>query len=178
MANLYEAQIITPAAKVDGPLVVFDAGAGGASAMLIHFKGPQSWTASLAPGNSDFSCTARLWESDEFIVVVHGQAYLIDAITRELKRYFGGFVEGVLVIPHLDLLVYHNGLWVEGLFSSGYAWQTTRLSWDGFRHLKIDGDDLIGEAYDPISNSWHDFTVDLSTGEAVGGSYQPHKQEL
>ena len=52
-----------------------------------------------------------------------------------------------------------------------YAWQTRRLSWDGLRNLALDGDDLIGEAYDPTDQSWHAFSVDLSTGEAQGGSY-------
>jgi hypothetical protein len=171
MITSYEVEIISPAAGCDGPLVVFDAGASGTSGMRVCFRGPDHWTASLALGNGDYSGTARLWDSDEFVVVARGQAYIIDAKTRELKNCFGGFVAGLLAIPHLDLLVHHNGLWVEGLFSSGFAWQTRRLSWDGLRSLAIDGDDLVGEAYDPIDKSWHPFSVDLCTGEATGGSY-------
>lgn len=171
MTPTYEAEIVSAVTDSDGPLVMFDAGAGGASAMLVRFNGPQSWTASLAPGNGDYNGSARLWESDEFVIVTRGQAYIIDAATRELKSCFGGFVAGLLAIPHLDLLVYHNGLWVEGLFSSGFAWQTRRLSWDGLRQLTLDGDDLIGEAYDPTNQRWHRFSVDLCTGEAQGGSY-------
>ncbi|TWT74503.1 hypothetical protein Pla123a_33260 [Posidoniimonas polymericola] len=55
--------------------------------------------------------------------------------------------------------------------ASGLAWKTRRLSWDGFRELRVAGSSLFGEAYTPMGDSWHEFEVDLETGEAVGGSY-------
>ncbi len=140
-------------------------------AALVRFDGPKPWTGRFAPGHGGVTTVVRLWESEAFLVVSRGQAYVVDAATRELQRSFGGWVEWILVVPHLDLLVFHNRLWVEGLFSSGLAWQTRRLSWDGLRNLTLDGDALVGEAYDPGPKQWVRVSVDLSTGDAVGGSY-------
>jgi hypothetical protein len=38
------------------------------------------------------------------------------------------------------------------------------------RNLKLVGSTIIGEALDP-DDSWREFSVDLTTGVAVGGSY-------
>jgi hypothetical protein len=176
MGNEYEAELISAPIDDGQKPVVFDAGSGtaaenGAGALIVRFSGPSTWLASFAPGHGSYCGVARLWESDDFVVVSHGQAYVVDAAGQELRRCFGGFVEWLLVIPHLDLLVFHNRLWVEGLFSSGFAWQTRRLSWDGIRALAIDGDALVGEAHDPSAQTWFRFSIDLCTGEAEGGSY-------
>lgn len=138
--------------------------------LLVRFDGPAPWWGRFEGGRGGYTGVDRLWESDEFLVVSRGQGYVVDAATREVRLTFGGYVEFVLLVPHLDLLIFHNGLWIEGLFSSGLAWQTRRLA-AGMRGLGLDGDALVGEAFDPTTSSWVRFSVDLSTGEAEGGSY-------
>lgn len=138
--------------------------------LLVRFDGPEPWWGRFAGGRGGYTGVARLWESDEFLVVNRGQGYVVDAAARQVLQTFGGFVEWVLVVPHLDLLIFHNGLWIEGLFSSGLAWQTRRLA-AGMRALGLDGDSLVGEAFDPATHAWSRFSVDLSTGEVEGGSY-------
>lgn len=159
------------------PVVDHAAGDGDAAApgpheagLLVRFDGPEAWWGRFAGGRGGYSGVARLWESDEFLVVNRGQGYVVDAGTREVRLTFGGFVEWVLVVPHLDLLIFHNGLWIEGLFSSGLAWQTHRLG-ASLQKLGVEADSLVGEAFDPATHAWVRFSVDLSTGEAEGGSY-------
>jgi hypothetical protein len=177
MAPLYEAELLLDPAG-EGAIDFAAQGEESGAAFptpeppaVVRFDGPEAWTGRFAPGQGEFTAVARLWESDDFVVVARGQAYLVEAASRELKRSFGGFVDWLLVVPHLDLLVFHNRLWIEGLFSSGLAWQTRRVSANGLRNIVLEGDALVGEAFDPAAKSWVRFSVDLSTGEAEGGSY-------
>jgi hypothetical protein len=68
-------------------------------------------------------------------------------------------------------LIIGNGLWFEALAASGMSWRSRRLSWDGVRNVRIDDSRLRGEAWNPVDDCWNEFTLDLQTGDVVGGSY-------
>ena len=38
--------------------------------------------------------------------------------------------------------------------------------------LKIDGQNLTGESWDPLTDKWVPFQLDLITGQSVGGSFR------
>jgi hypothetical protein len=50
-------------------------------------------------------------------------------------------------------------------------WRTRRVSWDGVRKVALKDFSLFGEAYNPMDDSWHSFSVNLRDGKSVGGSY-------
>jgi hypothetical protein len=54
---------------------------------------------------------------------------------------------------------------------NGVCWQTPRISWDGLRKFELLDAGIRGEAYDPPSDGWVQFELNLHTGDVVGGSY-------
>ncbi|WP_146588924.1 hypothetical protein [Posidoniimonas polymericola] len=137
----------------------------------FHSSAGDPWVGNFQGGLGECEGVYREPGLRHLIVVSAGQAYVVDPEERALVRTFGGGICHVLPVPDLELLVFDNGIWLEGMGASGLAWKTRRLSWDGFRELRVAGSSLFGEAYTPMGDSWHEFEVDLETGEAVGGSY-------
>ena len=133
--------------------------------------GGESWVGNFQGGFGECDGVYPEPGSVHLIVVSAGQAYVIDPENRALVRTFGGAIQGVLSVPDLGLLVFDNGIWLEGLGACGLNWKTRRLSWDGFRQIRLVGTSLCGEAYAPHANTWHGFEVNLETGHAKGGSY-------
>jgi hypothetical protein len=39
------------------------------------------------------------------------------------------------------------------------------------KDLEVRDEQLIGEAWSPLDDRWHDFKLDLNDGSAEGGSY-------
>ena len=50
-------------------------------------------------------------------------------------------------------------------------WHTPRISWDGFQNVRLEAEQLAGEAWSPVEDRWLPFSVDLETGRIDGGSY-------
>jgi hypothetical protein len=105
------------------------------------------------------------------IVVAGGQAYIVDPETRELMDTFGGQIEYVAEVTELQEIVFGNGLELKAIGTEGLRWKTPRLSWDGMRSVIRVGTKLSGESYNPLSDSWAPFSVDLINGNTEGGSY-------
>jgi hypothetical protein len=106
------------------------------------------------------------------IVVAGGTAYVVDPRSRTLVRHFGGDIADVVELADREMLIFGNGLWFEAMAADGIRWRSERISWDGMRRVRREGDVLKGEAYDPIGKTeWSAFEVDVSTGESTGGSY-------
>jgi hypothetical protein len=105
------------------------------------------------------------------IVIANGQAYVIGPETRELVSEFGGQIEFSLEVIELQEIVFGNGLWFIAIGPEGLRWKSHRLSWDGMRLIRRDGYILTGESYNPMSDSWSSFSIDIKSGTTEGGSY-------
>jgi hypothetical protein len=105
------------------------------------------------------------------IVVATGQAYIVEPESRALLDHFGADIASVVEVPEIDALLFTNGLWFEAYGASGLLWRSRRVSWDGVRSLSRTKLTLHGEAYSPLDDAWHPFSLDLASGHAKGGSY-------
>ena len=108
------------------------------------------------------------------IVVAGGQAYHVDPETKDLLYQFGGIISEVVREPSRGLLIFADDLRLWAMSASGVRWETERISWDGIRGLAIEGQSVMGEAYDPMSDGWRRFSVEIETGKVKGGSYRAH----
>jgi hypothetical protein len=54
--------------------------------------------------------------------------------------------------------------------SSGIAWTTERLTWEGLTIVDIKGDKLLGRGWDALADKEVPFEVDLRTGKHTGGA--------
>jgi hypothetical protein len=104
------------------------------------------------------------------IVISGGQGYVVDPDDRTQREYLGGQIEDVLLVPGRGVLV-GNGLWFVLVGPGGTLWTSGRISWDGMRRLRVDGLSLNGESWDPLTESWIPFELDISTGHPTGGSF-------
>jgi hypothetical protein len=130
------------------------------------------WVGNFQPGIYGKSAVLAIpHRRDQAVVVAKGQGYLVEPATREFVRAFGGNISEVFVIEVRRVVIFGNGLWFECIGPDGPRWRTRRISWDGIADARIDGDQLRGQAYDPMNEGWTAFGVDIDTGEVSGGSY-------
>jgi hypothetical protein len=131
----------------------------------------ESWVGNFISALCGVSGVFSHPDGRHLIVLSAGEGYVIDPETRQCVHCFGGQVVNVIPIPQLELLVVGNGLWFEAIGRNGILWKSPRISWDGMRNLEVHDFVLSGEAYDPMTNDWRPFKVDVLSGKPNGGSY-------
>ena len=110
-------------------------------------------------------------------MVSEGQCYIVNPETREadpLKLIIIDLIE----VPTLNLLLLQDPHSFTALSRAGILWETRRISWDGFRKLRIDVEHLLGEAFIPYGDPWRPFNLDLISGEVVGGDYLKDQERV
>jgi hypothetical protein len=137
----------------------------------INPQAGSSWVGNFQGGIGGFRNVFDHPNRRDLIVVADGQGYVVDPESRALVAHFGGDISDLIEVPEIDALVVTNGIWLEAYGASGSLWRTRRLSWDGVRLLDRNGLKLQGEAYSPLDDCWHPFSVELSSGKCEGGSY-------
>ena len=127
------------------------------------------WTANFQRGMTALDLVAESPTGTTFLVVAGGQGYVVAPNERRCLRTFGGQIEHALLRP--GHLVVSDGFYVEATDGEHLLWRTRRVSWDGIVGLRIEGERALGEAYDPMTDEWIPFSVDLANREVEGGSY-------
>ena len=140
----------------------------------FHPRSSESWVGNFQSGRHGFTGALPHPDGRTVIVVAGGQAYHVDPETRVLLRQFGGRISEVMKEQGRGLLIFADDLRLWAMSASGTRRETRRISWDGIRGLTLDGDSIVGEAHDPMSDSWCRFSVDVETGKVTGGSYRAH----
>lgn len=141
--------------------------------LVVEFtpEGGRAWIGNFQRGGTGLDVVRASPAGVSIVVVAGGQAYVVDPESRRCVRTFGGDIE--IFLPFADRLVFGNGLWLEATDGERPLWRTSRLSWDGMRNLRVDGETIVGESYDPMTDEWTAFAVEIATGEYVGGSHPP-----
>lgn len=109
--------------------------------------------------------------SRAIVVVAGGSGYLVDAETRRLVREIGFDIQRIWFDDGAQAMIVSNGLWFEALDAEKVVWRSHRVSWDGIRNMEQAGRTLTGEAFDPMTDRWLPFSLNLTSGEIQGGSY-------
>jgi hypothetical protein len=132
------------------------------------------WVGNFQPGLSRFSAVEVLPNGKHVLVVSGGAGYIVDPATRSLMRELGGAIIGLLRYESANLLVVnHQGIAFEAIGSSGTVWKTARISWDGFRNVRVAADEIVGEAWRPFGQEWVPFSVNILNGQVEGGAEGP-----
>jgi hypothetical protein len=98
--------------------------------------------------------------------VAGGYAYLmntVDPIQWEWVEYRPVLSVTPIVQQRLLLFAGHQSLVAYG--STGKAWETRRISWEGVKILKISETSLTGLGWDLMTDQEYEFEVNLQTGE-------------
>lgn len=131
----------------------------------------ESWIGNFQPGLSSYNCVITHPDGQRVIVISGGDVYVVEPSTKKVEEMFGGTVEFAAFASAIKALVFGNGLWFEIVYVNGSRATTRRISWDGMARIEIVGDQLRGEAYDPMSGSVTPFEVNLLDATHTGGSY-------
>lgn len=144
-----------------------------AEGLVVEFTLPTSetWVGNFQPGAEGTSVALAAPDATQAIVVSRGQGYVVDPTTRTLVRYFGGAICEVLFLPEQPALIVGNGLWFERVEKGETVWKSRRISWDGMMGVRVAGSTVVGEAYNPMTDDWTPFEIDIETGEVRGGTY-------
>jgi len=139
--------------------------------LVVEFlpEGADNWVGNFQRGLTAYDRVLNVPRSNRIIVVAGGQAYELDPVTRTCERTFGAQIMQAWSIE--DVLVFSNGLWMEAMGCSGLKWRSRRISWDGFRSLRLEGGKISGESWSPGDDEWKPFSLSIATGEVEGGSY-------
>ena len=146
-------------------------------ALQIYFRSrPEAETAmaTFALGFADPSLPHGIWSCpnpQQMCAIAGGYAYVVD-VNRpdEWIQIPYRPVTWVDAAPEHKLLLFasFHRLWALGVH--GKAWETSRLSWEGLRVTRIDGQQLHGFGWDLETDTEIPFTVDLATGDHTGGA--------
>lgn len=140
---------------------------------VVEFTPPDapSWVGNFQRGMTSLDVVIASRGDGTVTVIAGGQAYVVDPGSRSCVRTFGGQIEHVFDLA--DRTVFSNGLWLEATDGERLLWRTRRLSWDGMMEVRVAGERIVGNAYDPMTDEWAPFSVEIANGEAQGGSYPP-----
>lgn len=136
----------------------------------FEFSDGVSWVGNFQPGLTKFSSVFEQENGNTHLVISGGQAYVVRTETGELLAEFGGFIEWAHSAGNYGKILTSNGVAFSLSSGAQTIWQTTRLSWDGFRNLELTSDVLKGEGW-CFDETWHPFEVNLENGKSVGGGY-------
>lgn len=155
------------------PVELEESDRSGAYLRVIPGSGP-AWVGFFALGfDSDqvVSAVCSTPDPDSFCAVVGGYAYLVKAgDPTQWRRVEQRPVVDLRVLSKQGLMVFAGFTSITALGSSGIAWTTERLTWEGLTITEIRGDKLRGHGWDAPSDKEVPFEVDLKTGEHTGGA--------
>jgi hypothetical protein len=166
--------LILPARQFAYPAQVEEVERGALEIMIRPAAGAP-FLATCALGFAGDNVPSGIWACPDpawICAVAGGYAYLLD--THDPARWAQVAyrpVTHVTVVPEPALLVFAGFHSLLAWGSSGKVWETGRLSWDGLRITAVSGETLQGMGWDMTSDRELEFTVNLKTGEHVGGGY-------
>ncbi len=133
-----------------------------------------NWVANFRPGWTKYYNTFDFPDKKTIVVIAGGQGYVMSPDDEKPKFTFGLTITDVLQTTDGSLICADNVYIIFLDNSNGQLWVSERISWDGIKDLKISGDTLYGQAYDPTNSiqEWSDFSINLKTKEITGGTYR------
>ncbi len=133
-----------------------------------------AWTGFFALGFDSDQVVSEICSTpdpDSFCTVVGGYAYMVKADNpAQWTRVEQRPVVDLRVLSQQGLLLFAGFTTITAVGSSGIAWTTERLSWEGLTITDIKGDKLLGHGWDALADKEVPFEVDLKTGKHTGGS--------
>lgn len=131
------------------------------------------WIGNFLGGETKCSAVLDHPNETDVIVVAKGEAYVIDLNGRTIRdRIARGDITAAIPLPSLGLVIFQGYVDFTAVGADGSGWISPRISWDGFRNIKVMGTKLAGDAYTPVEDAWVPFTLDLLTGNCTDGVYE------
>jgi hypothetical protein len=142
--------------------------------LVVRFDpaGVEPWVGNFQRGTTTYNTVIVHPDGRQVIVIAGGRGYIVAPETRrETRCPMPSTINLAIPMPEFNQVVLGTDLEFGAIRADGTGWKSGRLSWDGITNVSISGTTLTGEAYSPLDRSWYQFTLDLLTGESLGGTY-------
>ncbi len=138
---------------------------------VVEFNPPgaNAWVGNFQPGSTSLYRLIEEPANATVLVIAGGQGYAVDERSGELVAVLDSDIEFVERSARAPMTVTGDNLGFASYLDGRLLWRTRRVSWDGFRNLRVEAGSIRGEAW-CFDDTWHSFSVDLVTGHASGGS--------
>lgn len=125
----------------------------------------------FVPGSTKFSAVFELKNSPLLLVIAGGTCYFMNRDNLNPVGVFGvGFSAAMMTYTGQLLLEDQTDLTI--VEPEGKHWQTERISLDGIKELRLNGNTITGLAYDPFTDKWLAFSYNIDIKILKGGSYK------
>jgi hypothetical protein len=145
--------------------------------VVRFFKSDGSdWVANFQPGFGGHSGVYDLAEPNKFAVFAKGTCYIMTTEDSKPLETLGGSFQQVLINKTRQLILI-DVTDISVIEPTGQHWNSERISWDGFKDIKLIENVISGLSFDPMDreNEWISFTFDILTKEINGGSFRRYK---
>jgi hypothetical protein len=159
-----------------GPLAVaFPASNLGFSegiVVRVRPKSTEAWTGNFQCGENDHTAVYTHPDGKRLIVLAGGSDYLVDPRTIKLLGHTADNISFSCEVRELEIVVFGDNIrfWAEG--KDGRKWTTSRLSWDGFTGICVTESTLTGKWYSAIDEKWHEFRMNLASGDVADPTFE------
>lgn len=137
----------------------------------FHSTSGDAWTANVQRGVEGITELFGHPNGHGVIVLSRGDLWVIDPVSKTAEQIAAAITDVWPVAAPAGMVFSRQGLAFLRLAASGIVWHTRRLSWDGFRDVRLEGTEMRGKAWNAVHDCWSDFRVDLITGQTTGGSF-------
>ena len=137
---------------------------------VVQFNPPgaAAWVGNFQPGATLLYRIIEEPGNETVLVIAGGQGYLVNERSGALLAMYDSDIE--FVERCAPTTVVGDSLGFTSYLDGRVLWKSRRVSWDGFRNLRVEDGSIFGETW-CFDDTWHSFSVDLLTGQASGGSY-------
>ncbi len=148
-------------------------GLGAREGLVVEFTPDEgeTWVGNFQPGIVGVDQALSHPNGRDVIVISNGALWIVNPATRIASEIASAMIDYWHVSDPDGYVFNKQGLAFIRLSAQGVVWNSRRISWDGFRCLKLEGHRLSGLAWTPIDDAWLPFTLDLRAGRVEGGSY-------
>ena len=135
-----------------------------------------NWVANFQLGLGGHSGVYELQEKSKFVIFAGGNCYIMTPDSTKPLDRFGVAFQQVFISNQKELIVI-DLTDITVIEPNGQHWDSERISWDGFKDLKLSESTISGLSFDPMDrkNEWIPFTFNIQTREITGGSYRRYE---
>jgi hypothetical protein len=139
--------------------------------VAFHLTSSQRWVGNFGRGLSHVDTVLAMPAVGKLAVIAGGALYEVDPKIPGPVEQAACCVTDTLEAPDAEkLILVWNHIELGCWGARGEVWNTGRISWDGFRNLKIDAGRITGDAWSPMGDRWFPLSVDINTGVVEGGA--------
>ncbi len=140
-----------------------------AEGLVIDFDG--NWIGNFSKGKTSHDALFSQFAPHHAHVISGGNHYVIDVKNRSVVLVARDWLGASLFSQTANLVIVFDLTCASAYRESRRIWKTERIAWDGIRSVSEVGNEIHGEAYDPISDTWEGFRLDAYMGSLIQAAY-------